>query len=168
MSGNDEYSKAEEDVCEDFRWGPMDFGGHIHDNYPFGGSGPEYKEEVRECDRKYEFLNSLPSYGEMYPELVDLKYLSNTAYNKYQILHKLAEFEEARLNFWNSDTIYATEEDYPPYLNALYDEEQKLYELYYDLNEAYRMYFEEVSEELKSRIDADWEEYKSKGDDQRS
>ena len=167
MSENDVYSKAEEDVREDFRWGPMDFGGSIH-RYPFGGFGPEYKEEVRECDRKYEFLNSLPSYSEMYPELVDLKYLSNTAYNKYQILHRLAEFEEARLDFWNSDTIYATEEDYPPSLNALYDEEQKLYKLYYDLNEEYSMHFNEVSEELKDRIDADWEEYKSKGDDQRS
>lgn len=167
MSKKDLFKKAKKLVYEDFIW-RFNIGGRVHDHYPFGGSGSEYEEEVRERDRKYEFLNSLPSYAEMYPELVDLKYLSETVYNKYQILHKLAEFEEARLDFWNSDTIYATEEDYPPHLNALYDEEQKIYELYYDLNEAYDLYFDEVSEELGDRMNADWEEYKSKGDDQRN
>ena len=164
---NYSYDDAKERVCEDFLWG-LDIGAQMR-HYRFGGAyGPEYREVKREYDLNYEFLNSLPSYEEMYPELVDLKYLSDTVYKNYESLHKMAESEKARLNFWNSDSEYKTEEDYPPHLNALYDEEQKLYELYYDLNEEYRMHFNEVSEELKDRIDADWEEYKSKGDDQRS
>jgi hypothetical protein len=55
MSGNDGYSKAEEDVCEDFRWGPMDFGGHIHDNYPFGGLDQNTKKKCENVTENTSF-----------------------------------------------------------------------------------------------------------------